>query len=472
ERVVVLGLDSVPPSFLFERFRPQMPHMDALLRRALFGTLRTIDPPITVPAWAVMFTGVDPGSLGIYGFRHRKPGTYFQTYSPTPQMLPRPAVWDLLSRAGRRVAVLGMPPGYPPPRVNGVYLSDFLTPESAQDPVWPPALWPEITKAAGGAYRFDVTFRADDRDRIARELFEMTRGRWAVAREIWRREPWDLFALHEIGPDRLHHAFWKYFDPGHPRHEDHKVFSSIADRYYSLLDDEIGAFLDLVGPEVTVLLASDHGSQAMDGCFCINEWLADRGYLTYRGDRPVAGSQLDLAQIDWSRTRAWGAGGYYARIFFNVKGREPEGSVDPAEIPALEAELARELGQVRRENGRSLGARAIPTRTLYRELRGDPPDLMVYFGDLKCRSAGTVGYRKWFLTENDTGPDDSVHSFEGFYALRRAGGPVGHGPERSILDVAPTLLQWLGEPLPAHLQGRPIEDWTRGPPTVLDSADP
>lgn len=470
ERVMVLGLDSVPPGFLFERFRNRMPRMNDLLRRAQFGTLRTIDPPITVPAWAVMFTGVDPGSLGIYGFRHRRPGTYFQTYSPTPQMLTRPTVWDLLSRAGRRVAILGMPPGYPPPRVNGIYLSDFLTPESARDPIWPPALWPEIMKAAGGTYRFDVTFRADDRDRIARELFDMTRRRWAVARTIWQREPWDLFALHEIGPDRLHHAFWKYFDPSHPRHEAHTEFATIADRYYALLDEEIGALLDTVGPEVTVLLASDHGSQAMDGCFCINEWLADRGYLTYRGERPPAGTQLDQAQIDWSRTRAWGAGGYYARIFLNVKGREPEGIVVPEEIPALEAELTRELARVHRDDGRPLGARVIPTRTLYRELRGDPPDLMVYFGDLRCRSAGTVGYRKWFLTENDTGPDDSVHSFEGFYALLRPSGRVGRGPEQSILDVAPTLLTMMGEPLPAHLQGKVIEGWVH--PLPGGSPDP
>ena len=464
-RVVVLGLDSVPPEFLFRRFRPRMPRMDGLLKRARFGTLRSTDPPITVPAWAVMFTGVDPGALGIYGFRHRRAGTYFETYSPTPAMLPRPAVWDLLSRSGQRVAVLGMPPGFPPPRVNGLYLSDFLTPEGARDPVWPPALWPEIEKAAGGQYRFDVTFRAEDRDRIARELFEMTRGRWAVARELWRREPWDLFAVHEIGPDRLHHAFWKYFDPAHPRHEAHAEFSGIADRYYALLDVEIGAFLDQVGPEVTILLASDHGSQAMDGCFCINEWLADRGYLVYRGDRPPAGTQLDRAAIDWSRTRAWGAGGYYARLFFNVRGREPEGIVAPEEVHALEAELIRELASVRRGDGTPLGARAHRPQDLYREIRGDAPDLMVYFGDLRCRSAGTVGYRKWFLTENDTGPDDSVHSFEGFYAVVRPDGPVGPGPERSILDVAPTLLRWLGEPLPAHLQGVPIGEWL--PPPVV-----
>ncbi|MGA7922693.1 MAG: alkaline phosphatase family protein, partial [Thermoplasmata archaeon] len=118
-RVVVLGLDSVPPDLLFHRFLPKMPTIRKLMEKFRFGTLRTIDPPITVPAWAVLFSGVDPGTLGIYGFRHRRPGTYFEEYIPTPLSIREPTVWTILSRLGRRVCVVGMPPGYPPPKVNG-----------------------------------------------------------------------------------------------------------------------------------------------------------------------------------------------------------------------------------------------------------------------------------------------------------------------------------------------------------------
>ena len=132
-RLLILGLDSVPPELLFDRFLPQMPSIQRLMERGPYGVLRTIDPPITVPAWAVMFTGVDPGTLGIYGFRHRRPGSYTDTYVPNPRMIRFPPVWDQLSRAGKRVCVIGMPPGYPPPTVNGVYIGDFLTPTKAKD---------------------------------------------------------------------------------------------------------------------------------------------------------------------------------------------------------------------------------------------------------------------------------------------------------------------------------------------------
>ena len=456
-RLLVLGLDSVPPEFLFDRFLPRMPRLKSVLDRSRFGTLVSTDPPITVPAWAVMFTGMDPGSLGLYGFRHRRPGTYFDMYTPTPQMLPAPPVWSILSRLGRRVAVIGMPPGYPPPTVNGVYVSDFLTPEGAKDFVTPASLAPEIEAASGGGYYFDITFRAEDRPRVERELFAMTRKRWAVVRHLWQKEPWDLFAVHEIGPDRLHHAFWKYFDPGHPRYVPNSEFADVADRYYSLLDQEIGALLEQVPDEVTILIASDHGSMAMHGCFCINQWLEREGYLRLKTRPSEPGTPLENVEVDWDRTIAWGAGGYYARIFFNVRGREPQGHVAPGEVPSVIDKMSRALESVRRPDGQPLGVRVLDPQRVYHSVRGDPPDLMLYFGDLRWRSAGTLGHPGLFLSENDTGPDDAVHSFEGVFAFADPGHRTKQPmPPQQIIDIAPTLLAHLGVPWPATMQGRPI----------------
>jgi predicted AlkP superfamily phosphohydrolase/phosphomutase len=434
-----------------------MPRMRRFLNGARYGILRSVDPPITVPAWAVMFSGVDPGTLGLYGFRHRRPGTYLDYYGPTAQNLVRPMVWDQLSRVGMRVCVIGMPPGYPPPHVNGVYISDFLTPETAKEYVFPASLQPEIERVTGG-YAFDVRFRASDRDRVGHELIEMTRRRFAAARYLWRRESWDFFALHEIGPDRVHHAFWKFFDPNHPRFEDNPALRALAEEYYARLDAEIGALLDLVGPGVQVLLVSDHGSQAMSGCFCINDWLIRKGYLALRGPPPPAGSPLEDAAVDWSRTRAWGAGGYYARIFFNVQGREPEGVLAPDELTSFKERLVEDLRAIRLPNGTSLRADVRDPARIYRTTTGDAPDLMVYFDDLRWRSAGTVGHPDLFLPENDTGPDDSVHSFEGVYAVGSPPeGTEGPAAPQSMIDIGPTILAKFGLPIPADVQGRPID---------------
>lgn len=456
ERILAIGLDSVPPSLLFDRFLPLMPHVQELLHRSTYGTLRSTDPPITVPAWAVMFSGMDPGTLGLYGFRHRRPGTYWDNYSPNSRTPREPLLWERLSRLGRRVCVIGMPPGYPPPPVNGVYISDFLTPAGAESFVYPAPLQDEVQRVSGG-WEFDVTFRAEDRPRIAEELLRMTRKHFAVARWLWARETWDFFAMHEIGPDRLHHAFWKFFDEAHPRYEADSAFRGVVEGYYRMLDEEVGRLLHDVPGDVRVLLLSDHGSQAMAGGFCVNEWLIRQGHLTLKGPPPATATPLEEARIDWSRTRAWGAGGYYARIFFNVQGREPEGTLSPEALPEFERQLRAEFLSIRRPDGLSLGADVRSPRELYRRVRGDAPDLMVFFGNSSWRSAGTVGHDSLFLRENDTGPDDAVHSFDGIYSISGPREGAGtRGPEERIIDVTPTLLDLMGIDIPPNLQGQPI----------------
>ncbi len=458
-RLLVIGLDSVSPWVLFDRYLPFMSRVRQLLVRSRFGCLRSTDPPITVPAWAVMFTGCDPGTLGLYGFRHRRPGTYFDQYLPTSHSVGEPTVWDQLSRTGRKVCVIGMPPGYPPPRVNGVYVSDFLTPTGAKEFVSPASLQAEVEAASGG-YVFDVQFRAEDRERVAHEAMEMTRKHFAVARRLWAKESWDFFAMHEIGPDRIHLAFWKFLDPAHPHAADDPNLRGLTEEYYRRLDSEIGALLDLAGPDVRVLFVSDHGSQAMAGCFCVNDWLIDRGYLTLRGPRPPAGTPLEEADVDWPHTRAWSAGGYYARIFYNVRGREPQGVLDPQEVPAFEVQLTQDLQAVRKPDGSPLGAEVRVPRQVYRKVRGDAPDLMVYFGGITWRSAGTLGHRSFFLEENDTGPDDSVHSFDGVYLVTDPSDRnYGRGPDAHLIDIGPTILDLFGLSPTADATGKAIDQF-------------
>jgi predicted AlkP superfamily phosphohydrolase/phosphomutase len=455
-RVLVIGLDSVPPELLFHRFRAVMPNVSRLMSAGAWGTLKSCDPPITVPAWAVMMTGMDPGSLGVYGFRNRRIGSYFETGSPTPQALPYPSVWDILSRAGRRVCVIGMPPGYPAPAVNGIYVSDLLTPSGAKDSVFPSELASTLD-LEGRGYRFDVEFRTDDRSKIARELFDMTRARWALARDLWQREAWDLFVLHEIGPDRLHHAFWSYFDPAHPRHVPDPEYAGIAERYYAELDVEIGKLLDVAGPDVAVLIVSDHGSQAMEGCFCINDWLQSKGYLALKAPPLKPGTALEEAAVDWSQTKAWGSGGYCARIWLNLASRESEGIVPASEAAALRDLLTGELEAIRLPGSGPSHVEVCLPEEVYSEVRGLAPDLLVYFGDLRWRSAGTVGHASHFLEENDTGPDGAVHSWDGVIIVAGAGLKAkGEISVSRIRDVAPTILSLEEVPRPRHMQGVPI----------------
>ena len=461
KKVAVIGLDSVPPSLLFDKLLGRLPNFERMCRKGLHGRLESCDPPITVPAWMVMLTGQNPGKLGIYGFRHRKGAAYTEGYVVNSNHVRLPTVWDVLAEDGKRSVVLGIPPGYPPKELDGGNLvSCFLTPSTDKEFTYPPSLKKEIMEVSGGRYLFDVTFRTEDRDRLKEELFEMTETRFDVAEHLAKKR-WDFFIMHEIGFDRLHHAFWKFFDPAHPKFTPGNKYEGIDLEYYGLVDERLGRLLDIFGEDAVTFVLSDHGSKAMKGAFCVNEWLQKEGYLALR-TTPGSPTDIDRAEVDWDRTRAWGWGGYYARIFFNVKGREKTGVVDEDRLDEEKALLTKKVLAIKDEAGKPLANRVYEPDRLYGTAIGDKPDLMVYFDDLNWRSAGTVGHRSLYLSENDTGPDDSVHSMDGVFLMARPGRDLGGREVRGarVEDIGPTLLSIFGLTFPDRppLDGKVIRE--------------
>ena len=110
---MVIGLDCAPPALVFDRLEAALPNLTKLRRRGAWGPLRSVAPPITVPAWACMVSGRDPGELGLYGFRNRVPGTYDLSVADG-DAVQVPRVWDLAGEAGKRVAVCYVPMTSPP----------------------------------------------------------------------------------------------------------------------------------------------------------------------------------------------------------------------------------------------------------------------------------------------------------------------------------------------------------------------
>ena len=352
--------------------------------------------------------------------------------------------------------VLGVPQTYPVSRVNGVMVSCFLTPDVATNEyTYPSELRDEIEQLVG-TYMVDVpNFRTDDKETLLADLETMTARRFQVAEHLVATRPWDMFFMVEMGTDRIHHAFWRYFDSEHRLFEPGNPYEGVMLDYYRALDRMIGSLLAHADDETAILVVSDHGAQRMDGGICVNEWLRREGYLTLK-DEPSEPVRLTPELIDWARTTAWGEGGYYSRVFLNVEGREPEGTVPAGEYEGVRLELKQKLESLGDENGESIGTVAHRPEDLYPERRGIAPDLLVYFGDLRWRSVGQVGTGTVHVFENDTGPDDANHAPEGMYLLVRPDGDVGAGPERDIRDIAPTILDLLDEPVPAEMEGRSL----------------
>lgn len=460
KKIAIIGLDSVPPELMFEKLLDKLPNIKRMYENGMHGNLETCHPPITVPAWMVMMTGKNPGKLGIYGFRHRRGFSYNDGYIVNSTTVKEETVWEILSKHGKKSIVLGVPPGYPPKQISGVdIVSCFITPGMEKAFTNPPSLKQEVLAASGGKYIFDVTFRTENRDSIKNELFEMTEKRFDVAEYLAKKKEWDFFIMHEIGFDRLHHAFWKYFDPSHPKHVDGNPYENLDLEYYKAVDKRIGRLVEIFGEDCITFVLSDHGSKGMHGAFCVNQWLEREGYLAFK-NKPTAPTDLDKAEIDWARTKAWGWGGYYARIFFNLKGREANGIVEQKDFDREKDELTSKIMSITDHTGRRMKNLVLEPEELYGTAIGDKPDLMVYFDDLNWRSAGTVGHDSLYLFENDTGPDDSVHSMMGIFLMYDPKRKMGEKTlnNAKIEDIAPTLLKMYGVPAGDGLDGRVLKE--------------
>ncbi len=466
-KVAVIGLDGASPSLVFGEAGGSLRNLRTLMEHGRWGALRSTDPPVTVPAWTTMTTGKDPGELGIYGFRNRMSHGYDPMVTIDSSHVDAPRVWDYLEDMGRTSILMGIPQTYPPIPHKGITVAGFLTPGLESSLTHPEDLADEIHRVAGGEYLPDVKeFRTDEKERLLSDLYAMVEGRFRVASHLLFNRPWDFFMMVEMGTDRVNHAFWKHCVADHPGHRPDDPFRHVIGDFYRHIDAWIGSLLAQLGDETTVLVVSDHGARSLRGGVRVNEWLIANGYLVLH-EKPIQETRLSPDMIDWSQTTAWSEGGHFARLFLNVKGREPQGTVDRAQYEATRDEIAQRLLSMRDGDGRVMSTRTLKPEQIYRSCCGVAPDLIVYFDDLNRRSIGTVGTGEILCSSNDTGPDDANHDPEGILIVtrmadlrtgKRNGSRID---DASVLDITPTILHEFGFAVPEDLSGRIIN--TDGP---------
>ena len=457
-KLAIIGLDCAPPELVFDRLAHHMPFVSSLMDRGVHGPMHSTEPPITVPAWSAMMTSLDPGQLGFYGFRNRSAYDYSSLAIATSRAVKEPRLWDYLGQAGLKSIVLNVPQTYPPSPINGLMVSGFLAPDTDSQFTFPRGLKLRLDEFCQGEYIIDArNFRTHNKDRLAREINLMTTRRFNLARTLISQEEWDFFMMVEMGPDRMHHGFWRFFDPEHRFYKPGNAYEKVIPDYYARLDREIASLVKAMPADTLIMIVSDHGVQPMQGGFLINEWLCRKGWLSLK--KPVTEpGPLKPEMVDWQNTLAWAEGGYYSRIFLNLMDREPQGALAPEKKDIFCLKLSQELEALKGPDQKPLNNRVLNPADSYVELKGLPPDLILYPGDLAWRALSTVGTGCLFSFENDTGPDDANHAPWGiFMAAPKQGSLKTENPlpkDLSLYDVAPTALNWMGQKIPSKMTGR------------------
>jgi predicted AlkP superfamily phosphohydrolase/phosphomutase len=469
-KICVLGLDCAAPEVIFGNER--LVNIRRLMELGVYGRLESVVPPITVPAWMCLSTSQDPGSLGVYGFRNRIDHSYEKLGFANSASIKSLAIWDQLAMEGKKSIIIGVPPNYPPRKVNGISVGCFLTPDTTKDEfTYPTSIKQKINELVG-SYPVDVkNFRTDRKDWLREEIFSMSRKQWQVVHWLLKEQEWDYFHFVDIGLDRVHHGFWNYFDKKHVQYEAGNPYENVIPDYYLWLDEQIGKTLELLDQDTVLLVVSDHGAQRLDGGFAVNQWLIDEGLLVL--DEPSHGlTEFNKLKVNWSKTRVWSEGGYYARVFFNVQGREPQGVIPAEEYEAFRDEMKQKFEGLEDDRGRPLNSLVFKPNELYRKVRNVAPDLIVHFGGLFWRSIGTVGHPALHVQENDTGPDACNHAQFGMFLLVSPNCPLSSEYQGArLLDIAPTLLDLAGYEIPETMQGRSLVAGMekRSPPRDQDS---
>ncbi|RJP80611.1 MAG: hypothetical protein C4524_03120 [Candidatus Zixiibacteriota bacterium] len=174
----------------------------------------------------------------------------------------------------------------------------------------------------------DMKVTTADRDKIF--LSELEQG------------DWDLFIGVYTDTDRASHMFWRFLDPQHPLYDPVGAaqYGDAIEWTYRHMDEFVGKVMaKYVDKNTTLIVLSDHGFNSYRRNFNVNTWLAQNGYLTFKGmEKLKPGEEIPaemypkgefFPNVVWRKSKAYSLG--TGQIYLNLMGREGQGAVRPGQ---------------------------------------------------------------------------------------------------------------------------------------------
>ena len=501
-KALIIGLDGAT----FDIMDPllaagELPHLAQLMADGVWGRLRSIIPPNSAPAWAAFLTGKNPAQFGILNFRyldlHNYSG-YVNRFASSAAFAGQTFL-DALSRQGREVLAYRVPMTYPVWPVRGVMVAGYPTPDRRRAYTYPPELEEELTPIA--LHSHDEILRAGVAEERRNADFEIETIERTMTRFLQAGE-YDLYVCVSGIADGYQHKFWKYVDPHHPLYDpaDASRHGDIIAEAYRKLDGLVGRLVAQAGSDWLVMVMSDHGGGPRPGqAFNLNAWLRQQGWLRvseskarplYRAARYLVDWArhnfpfLDWANrhlpeqlkatisevksgaglIDWAGTRAFRVPLQYPAegIEINLRGRQPEGIVEPGEeYEALRSEILEALQELTNpRDGQPLVREAYRREEIYHgPFLEEMPDI-VLLTDPAYDGGGDVEQLFTEVPLSFLVRRSGDHLMEGVLIMRGEGlvrrGQRIEGAE--ITDLAPTILYAMDCPIPRDMDGRVLEE--------------
>jgi predicted AlkP superfamily phosphohydrolase/phosphomutase len=498
-KVFVVGLDGATLDLIVPwAERGELPTLTRIMREGAYGDLMTVIPPMTGPAWTSFATGKNPGKHGIIDFVQRRAESY-DIVPVNARWRKARTLWDVVGAAGLKVGVMNVPVTYPPEPVNGFMIGGLLTPSERSPYTYPPDLAAELDELVDG-YRIHMkpSYSKGNVGEFLDDLEVLTRKQVDATRHLLRNHEWDLFVVVYRGPDGAQHALWHATDPEHPLYNraHAECYGDAILDVYRRTDANLAELMAQLDKDTTLIVMSDHGAGPLHEFIYVNNWLIEWGFMYTRrlpasrlrrlafrlGLSPVeiydvmlrlglgfvkgavtkgknrgllSSLFLSFSDVDWSRTTAYAVGNG-GQVFINLRGREPQGIVEPgSEYERVVAQVIERLqGVTDPRTGERIEMDVYRREDLYAGEHLDlMPDVVFLPRDLRRMPFGEYEFGSHKLI----GPSWSIsgtHRMNGIAMLWGAGVKPGALDGARIVDIAPTVLALMGIDIPSDMDGR------------------
>lgn len=454
-KVFVFGVDGMPPELIFDKWLDALPNIKKLMENGCYAKLNSTIPPSTIVAWNSMMSGKDTGQLGVFSYTYKdKDG---KSRLVNSAHIKCELLWDILTAQGKKSIVLYVPLSYPVKPINGIMVSDFLTPSVDADCAYPKSIKEKIKSMPNPEIFFDVAVglaghKGLDVNVLIEKTYEMTDMQVKLLKDLLINEEWDFFMAVMIGTDRLQHMLWNHFDTTHRRFVPNSPYKDALKNYYIYLDKKLGEVIWLLDKDTTIIVASDHGMVKQEGKININNWLIKEGYLVLKDNVNIKEkAKFSTDFVDMKKSIAYGGGAYNARIYLN---KEKLGS----NYKKAREEIVKKLKEIPDDKGNKLDTKVYIAEDVYKDTSSkECPDLTVYFDDLRWASNPDLGQEGLYSWHTAVGADSAGHSRQGCFIIN--GTKIKKTEKIDDIDIrqiAPTILQLLNVKIPPDIEIKPL----------------
>ena len=313
KKTLIIGLDGVPHSLLVDLAKKDvMPNVKVLLENGILKRMRPSIPDVSSVSWSSIITGKNPGEHGVFGFTYLIKGTYTLAFHDFTK-LKAPAFWQ--ADPSKRYMIINVPSTYPALELKGFMVSGFVSPD-INKAVYPPSYIKFLHETG---YRIDIDVERCRRSPLLlfKELSDVLKARLELCKRLWKKVKWDILMFVVTGTDRLGHFMWSAYEE--PDHEWHEHFLS----FFREVDKAIGELVGRLKDRDDVIMLSDHGMERLYIEVNLNALLASEGYLVLGEERKRGYNNIRAG------TQAFAL--EPSRIYLNLEGKFPRGSVKPSE---------------------------------------------------------------------------------------------------------------------------------------------